>query len=619
MKVDMNIVQHLGISMYSTLPPVIAELIANAWDADANEVRVELNDTNPENKCIIIQDNGIGMSLKDIQDSFLVIGKNRRMECNVTSSGRKIIGRKGIGKLSMFGIADEIIITTVKDENGIRRKNRFRLDLKEMKTSGETYYPPHEIKNEETDEDTGTTIEIRKIRRKSPFDPKKIAVDLARRFLIFDDNFKVWIKHNDEDPILVTQDLRFEGINIEFVWEFPSEKIDSNYEHKDAVRGYIYTATKPVPEDMKGIYLIARGKLVHRNDFYGIRSSDYAHAYLTGWLEVDFIDDDPSEDNISTNRQELTWEKENMQKLRKYLQKVISFVTKEWREKRREKKEHVVKEKTGIDIPEWINSLDSVSRPVARKLINSILGSETIEEDRASEMIHFIYDMFEFESFRQMAAEIVEDETIEEEKVLNLLKKWEVVEAREMYKLSKVRIDTIKNFEKLIEENAREVPTMHEFFKKFPWLLDPRIMEFRHEVRFSDLLKENFPEDDIDGADRRIDFLCVRLGGVFFIIELKRPHHTLRLKDLEQAKKYRTFIEHRIGNESNEKVIAYVVTGKIPNSIDVQDEIETLRGVQKIYVRTYDELLQDAINYHNEFIERYEKLKEKTGENSESG
>jgi len=32
----MNTIQHLGISMYSTLPPVIGEVVANAWDADAS-------------------------------------------------------------------------------------------------------------------------------------------------------------------------------------------------------------------------------------------------------------------------------------------------------------------------------------------------------------------------------------------------------------------------------------------------------------------------------------------------------------------------------------------------------------------------------------------------------
>ncbi len=618
MKVDMNVIQHLGISMYATLPPVIAELVSNAWDADATEVRIELNDIDTSDKKIIVKDNGIGMSVEDIQNSFLVIGKNRRRESgDYTPGGRKVMGKKGIGKLSMFGIANEIVVTSIKEVAGKNLKNRFRMNLDDIKRAGTEYHPPHEIINKETDEPSGTTIEIMKIRRKSPFDAHKIAVNLARRFLIFDEHFKVYIKHNDAAPIPVTQDLRFEGIQIEFEWNLPLSELTTDYEHANNVKGKIYTAKTPVPEDMKGIYLVARGKLVHRNDFYGIRASDYAHAYLTGWVEVDFIDEDPEKDNIATNRQELIWENEELQKLRDYLKKIISFVTTQWRKKRRELKENAVREKTGIDINRWVEELDPVSKPIARKLIKSILTSENIDEERTVEMVYFIHDMFEFDTFRKMAAEIIEDNYISEDKVLDLMKKWELVEAREMYKISQVRIDTIINFERLIQENAKEVPIMHNFFKKFPWLLDPRIMEFRDEVTYSKLLKEEFQERDLEDKNRRIDFLCIRFGGIFFVIELKRPGHVLQYKDIEQAKDYRSFIEQHLGTEHNEKIIAYIVVGKIPEgNRKVNDEIDTQKKAQKIFIRTYHELLQNAKNYHRELIDRYNQLKKERDEDA---
>ena len=159
MKVDMNIIQHLGISMYATLPPVIAELVSNAWDADASEVWIELYDSDPENKKIVVRDNGMGMSFKEIQDSFLVIGKNRRKKGDTTPKGRKVIGRKGIGKLSMFGIANEIVVTSIKEIDGRKVKNRFWLDLNDIKNAGTVYYPPHDPPDQETDEPSGTIIE----------------------------------------------------------------------------------------------------------------------------------------------------------------------------------------------------------------------------------------------------------------------------------------------------------------------------------------------------------------------------------------------------------------------------------------------------------------------------
>ena len=36
MDFDIATIEHLGLQMYSTLPPVIGELVANAWDANAS-------------------------------------------------------------------------------------------------------------------------------------------------------------------------------------------------------------------------------------------------------------------------------------------------------------------------------------------------------------------------------------------------------------------------------------------------------------------------------------------------------------------------------------------------------------------------------------------------------
>lgn len=37
---DINTIDHLGVKLYSTIPPMIAELVSNAWDADANNVYI---------------------------------------------------------------------------------------------------------------------------------------------------------------------------------------------------------------------------------------------------------------------------------------------------------------------------------------------------------------------------------------------------------------------------------------------------------------------------------------------------------------------------------------------------------------------------------------------------
>ena len=42
-KFDKNTIDHLGIKLYSSFPPVIAELISNSYDADAENVEIKIN------------------------------------------------------------------------------------------------------------------------------------------------------------------------------------------------------------------------------------------------------------------------------------------------------------------------------------------------------------------------------------------------------------------------------------------------------------------------------------------------------------------------------------------------------------------------------------------------
>src|ERR1700752_3726789 len=116
MRFDPNTIEHLGIQMYSTLPPVIGELISNAYDADAKYVKVHFIDEGE--KTIIISDNGHGMKYEDLNAKFLKIGRNRRTDVTgqkSESDKRYVIGKKGIGKLSFFGIATRVKVETVRD------------------------------------------------------------------------------------------------------------------------------------------------------------------------------------------------------------------------------------------------------------------------------------------------------------------------------------------------------------------------------------------------------------------------------------------------------------------------------------------------------------------------
>lgn len=123
MRIDLNVLNHLGLNLYSNVPAVLSEVVANAWDADAQVVRIDLDSSE---KTIIIQDDGHGMTAKDVNDKYLIVGRARRDfgETHSQKFRRPVMGRKGIGKLSLFSIANVIELYTIKEGE----KSALRMD-----------------------------------------------------------------------------------------------------------------------------------------------------------------------------------------------------------------------------------------------------------------------------------------------------------------------------------------------------------------------------------------------------------------------------------------------------------------------------------------------------------
>lgn len=117
MKILGRTIEHLGSQMYKQRAPSLIELVANAWDANANNVWIEFpsrENYEQSTSAIIVKDDGIGMDEQAIRDCYMVVGRDRRANVLSHSDSRPIMGRKGIGKLAGFGMADTITITTWK-------------------------------------------------------------------------------------------------------------------------------------------------------------------------------------------------------------------------------------------------------------------------------------------------------------------------------------------------------------------------------------------------------------------------------------------------------------------------------------------------------------------------
>lgn len=408
MTFDPKTIEHLGIKMYSQLPNAIAELIANAYDACASEVFISLID-NENSKTIIVKDNGDGMSFDEVNDKFLVIGRNRREEGeSVSSCGRIATGKKGLGKLAFFGIGKTITIETCKNNE----KTVFTLDWDELlQTSGEPYKPKYTIKECSKDE-KGTKIALTNLKRKSGFDVLGLSRSLAKLFN-FPDNFIVLLQLNDEEIIEIINKLKYEGIQEEFEWDLPDwfiQKGLTDYENHNEIQGKIITTEKPLKPGMRGITLFANGRMVNRPEFFGSSESSHFFSYTTGWLDIDFVDN-WEQDVISTNRQSLDWENSKTNELRKFLIKVLTEIHKDWREKRKTKKRKSINEKTAVNIEEWYSKTPEPIQTKIEPIVEKIVEDAELTESETNSIVTTLHELlpeYTYYHYRYIHPEIAE-------------------------------------------------------------------------------------------------------------------------------------------------------------------------------------------------------------------
>lgn len=625
MEFDVYTIKHLGLQMYSTLPPVIGELVANGWDANATKVSITIPETPmSETSEIVISDNGMGMSDEDVREKYLIVGRDRREKEKSDETPaphkRKVMGRKGIGKFSAFGVAKEIDIESARD--GV--VTRFRMNYDEMLERASDRgieFPPLSPSGRVSQ---GTTIRLKQFIK---FKNRRIAIGqlrrrLARRFSVISpgNDFQVVVNGSALSP--EERDLKRllerDADGEHYIWEYQDEEIEPNTGWR--VSGWIGALNRTTAPSIdgvdRGITLMARGKLVQEPFVFGaVVGQQYALSYIIGELHVEFVDE--VEDTIGTNRNALVWDTEANTALRNWGEKEANRIAREWAQKRSSDNERRLEQNPAyLAFQERASETDSDrAKGFADRLVRqAIRKNPTADVEELQPIIQYALDFIEFDAFMEIAESLADADLDDPARIMGLFREWEIVEAKEMSKIAEGRAKTIEKLQALIEKDALEVPTLHNFLKEFPWVIDPRWSLVDDEVRYSQMLRDMFPEkDDVPESDRRIDFLCVLESSTMVVVEIKRPGHKANVRDLDQIEKYVSFMRHHTRQTtapgySYETVIGYLLCGDMVERYQVTEKRANLAQAQ-IYVKTYDALLSTARRVHEEFMERYESLR----------
>lgn len=385
MRISRQTVDKLGVKMYDRVSAVVAELVANSYDADATRVVVSL----PAGQWLArkvegsiiptlgltaeVVDNGIGMTTEEVNDFFLFIGGERRADSRRGDRSktykRLVMGRKGVGKLAPFGICRRIEVWTAGGEpvteNGITgyRQSNFIMQLETiMKDTNENYHPQPGADDNKLVEAHGTRIVMSEFGRRHVPTLKDLERQMAQRFGITSANWQVTLRDNAnsdaEDlavgafPIPTMPDTRLtfaapHGTSSRPVGALPDEAdlepvldeadevvsgIMAGFEHDGRIypiEGWVGYAKNNYKDDlMAGVRIYCRGKIAAQTNLFdkksGFTGEFQVRAYLVGEIHVDWLDEE--EDLIQTDRKDILWSDELGQELERWGQRIVGIV-----------------------------------------------------------------------------------------------------------------------------------------------------------------------------------------------------------------------------------------------------------------------------------------------------
>lgn len=630
MHIDMRVLDHLGIHLYSNAAAVLSEAVANAWDADTQRVSVTLADDK-----IVVEDDGVGMDLAVINDRFLKVGYDKRSnEGGTSAKGRRFMGRKGIGKLSLFSIADVVTVHTVR--NG--ETHAFKMSTTAIEAAIKAHKPYRPEKVDFDGPAKGTRIVMTSLKKRASHGEQPLRKRIARRFSIIGfegkDGDKFDVVVNDKP---ITHQDRDDLKGIEFIWTFGQPQFNlveqcPAMRHHEVINNEItggkgwkvggWLGAAPRPTDlrkdeagsMNGIVVVAHGRLIQENILEKLDFNKLFASYVTGQVEADFLDIDTEPDIATSDRQRLIEDDERYVALVAFLRRVLYDLAEKWPGLRNETRgKDAVEKNPGLD--EWINHLPEGQQAPARKMIGLIEGVEVEKEDDRRALYRAGVLAFERLRLKEASHELGNLKELTAEKLLPLLVDLAALEGSMYRDVVQGRLAVLERFTGLVDDDAKEKVLQKTIFQNM-WLLDAGWERAAESERMEEILKREYKEfaDDLseEQSKGRIDIRYRTNAGQHIIVELKRANRALSLGELiDQGEKYRTALTACVKAVEGSTVVPNVavvfVLGK-PVVASDSSTVDRMMATASARVVYYDTLIQNSRNAYAEFLERSKRV-----------
>lgn len=617
-----RIIDSLGIQMYQSPVAAIAELIANAWDADSKTVAVDLPANLSGKPTIIVGDDGLGMTFEQCQNLYLNVGRNRRVEeeNDRSPNGRPILGRKGIGKFAGFGIAELLEVDTTSRETGERTV--FRLDLGSLR--GDDYIDTaakevpvlvHEKEPSEERKKYGTTVTLRNLTLKRTPSQSRFRESMARRFLVNElaDEFKITI-----NGYPLPKDSALSGVEFDFPRDYKdSEKpvglrIAENVGHEkigDDEIGWRIRFTKDTigTEELRGVSVFCGIKVAQTPFFFNLTgglSGQHGQQYVSGQVRADYLDRLDA-DIITTERQRINWELEECKALEEWGQTRVKSLLGIWKARRAADKIRRIDDKIA-PFSLRLERLRSTEKRTVSSALKKVATIESLSDGQFADLSNGILTAWEGGRLRELIENVSGVESMDEGVLLSLLAEAQVLNALHVAEAVKAKVEIIEGLRKRIVERDLE-NAVRNYIADNPWLLSPEWETFKKETSVRNLVAAAAKDARLDKDEewkKRID-LVMSSGRQLLIVEFMRPGLTV---DRDHINRYQEYIDIlRSSIQANTELDFRTVSGLL-----VADKLDTRRGVDLILSRLAEDdmkalewegLLLRAAAQWNEFLD----------------
>lgn len=424
LSIDPSILELLGPSLYTNIYYILAELIANAYDADARNVYIFSNKDD-----ITVEDDGKGMSYinGDIRKYLSVaeVSRNNEHDALTETLKRKKMGRKGVGKLAALSVSENVSIKTIfkGEKSGFilsRRVNEDRL-LTPITDENITF---NKITN------SGTAVVMENPQYKLHSTLKAVKRNLLKIFPLVDESFKIHlicgskeevIKDFDKEMIeelsaLITLGDDFAYLNQYFKTKFESKKNEllknqpvystpismkdrsgNEHSYNVEVRGWIgtYSSTKgrkatltDFPDNFISLY--ANHKMGEFNILPKVGQNKLPEVYVVGQLHADIFELTELPDMALSNRQGYKSDDLRYQTVLNYVRNTLLPEILKMRKihvdlNKKEKKAQKIAEQRKNE-EDFRQSVDTFRKKTSKKAANKISRKLGINESQIKEV-----------------------------------------------------------------------------------------------------------------------------------------------------------------------------------------------------------------------------------------